>query len=62
MSANKPLVANGIPYVFKRFTLEGQLTDPLEQFYEHNQGTFSTERSQRTNELPMTGDVVSFGP
>jgi hypothetical protein len=62
MSANKPLVSNGIPYVFKSFTLEGRLTDPLEQFYENNKGTFSTERSHRTDELPMTGDVVSFGP
>lgn len=60
MDRNSPLVANGVPYVFDRFTLNGRITSPPEEFGDTGSGTFTPDRSRRAGQLPMTSDVMTF--
>ena len=50
------LDADGLPYVFDRFELEGNLPDPFAPVL-----TPAAPPLERTDQLPLSGDVVGFG-
>lgn len=60
MDRNSPLVANSVPYVFDRFTFAGRITSSPVEFGDTGIGTFTPDRSKRTDQLPMTSDVMTF--
>jgi hypothetical protein len=60
MDSPHPLLANGVPYRFSRFTVEGTLAD-LASFQSGAVADIDpTERGVRHAELPLNNEVVSF--
>jgi murein DD-endopeptidase len=61
MNANSPLAADGLPYVFRKFTVEGRL--PSVGILADGKGwQRPSERAVlRENELPTENEVIDFG-
>lgn len=61
MDANSPLAADGLPYVFRKFTVQGTLPGLGVLIDGKGWQPVPGQASARQNELPTENEVIDFG-